>query len=493
MVLALYRILIGYLHQEGVDIESDFQKEFRKNDVLDCSIVLKYTPSGIVSQLKEAKEEKKEFTHMILVEYLEGLSKSLSTQFLEEVTFLYPNMNIVFVLDDAHQGDSYLQKIFNMGIYNAIFASKATYKEIVDLCTQPRNKKEAKIYYKIHTFDSAEDDNTISQQQVNTIINTLIGLSDNRDVLFQRFDYVIGHLGAEKSAYLRSFLPTELKELLREHPFMQEYVREIETVVTTKKEEGASKFPKIGLAEKLHMEMPTPIIKTIIKNEFLGSAIIGVGSVNQGVGCTHHAVGIASLLASQRKNKVALVEMNDNPVLFRLTNDNHGLQFEFKNIHIYCNPAKKQGPREFISFSSILNEGYNYIVLDLGRLKKMDEEGILKRTDGFDEMARAHAQILIADGSPWKWGELVVFNYNKENLQNWNILISPTTQSNFTAIKGTVSEHYNANKIHHARFFDDPFNIDEEQRAFFTNILGDILPKEETRTSSWMPKLFRKK
>ena len=56
---------------------------------------------------------------------------------------------ILICADRRSKSDEMLNKLFGIGIYNAIIGQDRSIDEVCKLINKPRNKKEAKLYYKI--------------------------------------------------------------------------------------------------------------------------------------------------------------------------------------------------------------------------------------------------------------------------------------------------------------------------------------------------------
>ena len=58
--------------------------------------------------------------------------------------------SIILICTDRHQkGNSFLVKLFSIGIYNALLGGERSIEQVCKLINKPRTKKEAKMYYKI--------------------------------------------------------------------------------------------------------------------------------------------------------------------------------------------------------------------------------------------------------------------------------------------------------------------------------------------------------
>ncbi len=209
---------------------------------------------------------------------------------------------------------------------------------------------------------------------------------------------------------------------------------------------------------------------TILTQHFAGPIIFGVGGVEGRCGTTHHAVMLAHYLSRTRREKVPLVEYNSSPCLAALNPRNEVGVFQEKGV-VY-HPGSPQNNMEGLNFNDFRE--YRYVVLDLGVLKPF-KDGVMVSGLSHLEMTRVHCPILVASGSPWRLNSLIAFNYAQENLDSWNLLITPTSKEAFGTIAAVAPQFYNVRRLFHSNYEADPFRIGKSQEELFENMAGEFL------------------
>lgn len=128
-------------------IQDKYKKKFNKNFTYDSE----YYCEGIKKVLEE-----KDYDILILKEDLERMNP-VTIEFMDEVTDKHNNLKIIFIIDDEHEKDEYVRKLFSLGVYNIIFKEDLTLDSVAELIETSRSKKDAKIYLGIDEVDPTTD------------------------------------------------------------------------------------------------------------------------------------------------------------------------------------------------------------------------------------------------------------------------------------------------------------------------------------------------
>ena len=229
-----------------------------------------------------------------------------------------------------------------------------------------------------------------------------------------------------------------------------------------------------NLIRKIKNRFQIDLLKEVVFMEKLvGTVVIAVGGTSRGVGCTYTSIAIAAFLERQ-KHDVAVVELNENPVLFSLEGEDSqkGLLnscFKSKGIDFYCqNPYNQK-----INLGEVLRAGYNYVIVDLGCLLQRDENGAVKKSPWYDELNRATLRIVVAGSAVWQLQNLAGC-LNEADSTGWNILFAMPDVSFFQQIKQEIEQ-----KAYATVFNPDPWKVNEQQEIVFSGLLGRVLPKNK--------------
>lgn len=220
--------------------------------------------------------------------------------------------------------------------------------------------------------------------------------------------------------------------------------------------------------------------ETIIRTEILGTIVIAVGSTDNNIGCTHTALSISYFLSRHVNNyNIALIEMNSSDLNTLNKNCSQALNsdsFTLNTIDIY---GDKTSLIDLLSFNK-----YNYIVIDLGRLKTDNTN-----CENYQEMLRANLPVIVSGSKPWQLDNLLntlVKEDQSENTEtrNWRILFNLTDQKTFNYLKEELKY-----EIFLSQYTPELFGNYEDNDKVLTELLQPVLPKMDKIIKN-KPKLF---
>lgn len=214
------------------------------------------------------------------------------------------------------------------------------------------------------------------------------------------------------------------------------------------------KIPPISLRRSVKAEDLRPVNMPLI---------IGVGAVEPCIGSTYHALLLSNWLS--KRGKVVLVEYNKRPAL-HLIGNSYADNFDIGKIQVHRVDVTRGG----LNYSRF--DGCNFIILDFGALKTMNEEGVLKCEDTYYEMTRTNCKILIGSSAPWRIGKTVAFNYINDDLSTWNILLTGGGESEIKRIREVLAPYYNPDHMYSSPYSNSPQSLDGHETLF-----EDILKK----------------
>ena len=134
-----------------------------------------------------------------------------------------PNGDLIPIIlicsDRRTKSDELLKKIFGISIYNAILGNDRSIDTVCNLINKPRNKKEAKNYYKIDSADELggyepEVQEAVSEQQIQNIINYYKKIGSNEKKCAEAFDSIANQYNDTQLRIIVKFLPMSVKAVL---------------------------------------------------------------------------------------------------------------------------------------------------------------------------------------------------------------------------------------------------------------------------------------
>lgn len=124
---------------------------------------------------------------------------------------------ILICNDRRNKSETFLVKIFGIGIYNALMGQNRSITELCKLLNKPRTKKEAKIYYKIESEDvdyKVENEEDVSEVEIQSIINHYKKLGKNEEKYIESFNSIATQYTDAQLRLIAQFLPLNVKAVL---------------------------------------------------------------------------------------------------------------------------------------------------------------------------------------------------------------------------------------------------------------------------------------
>lgn len=130
------------------------------------------------------------------------------------------DIEIILICSDRRtKSDEMLTKIFGIGIYNALIEDERNIDNLCKLLRQPRTKKEAKLAYKIAGNSvgyQAEDENSVSEAEVQNILVHYKRLGKNEDKYVDSFNNIVSQYTDAQLRIIIRYLPLHVKAVLEE-------------------------------------------------------------------------------------------------------------------------------------------------------------------------------------------------------------------------------------------------------------------------------------
>ena len=154
-----------------------------------------------------------EMIDKFIFEKMDGISDEASNGTDGEIPI------ILICTDRREKGENMLVKLFSIGVYSALLGNDRTIDNLCQMINAPRNKKEAKIYYKIdaegasYKSERLED---VSETEIQNIINHYKKLGKNEDRYVESFNSIANQYTPEQLKVIVPFLPLSVRAVLEE-------------------------------------------------------------------------------------------------------------------------------------------------------------------------------------------------------------------------------------------------------------------------------------
>ena len=124
---------------------------------------------------------------------------------------------ILICADRRTKSESILVKLFGIGIYSALLGQDRTISNVCQLINKPRNKKDAKIYYRVEAEDvdyKAENEGDVNEVEIQNILNHYKRLGKNEEEYVRSFDNIAEQYTDAQLRVICRFLPLNVKAVL---------------------------------------------------------------------------------------------------------------------------------------------------------------------------------------------------------------------------------------------------------------------------------------
>jgi hypothetical protein len=218
---------------------------------------------------------------------------------------------------------------------------------------------------------------------------------------------------------------------------------------------------------------------TITKEKIIGTVVIGVAGTMNRIGTTQTSLLIAEFLKNNNFS-VAILELHDSDNFQAIVNSyedvkDDGDYFEFDGLDFY--PYN-----ESLNVLDILQNNYNYLVLDMGVYQNCD----------LTEFKRANVRVLVSGVKDWELKNLDLILRAGDTIYKNLYYFNFADKSAFD----TVQANMNQCKCFQAPYNPNPFSITKDCTNMFKKLLKDVIPEVKqantNKNSGFLKGLFNK-
>lgn len=282
---------------------------------------------------------------------------------------------ILICADRRTKSDSLLVKLFGIGVYSAIIGKDRSIEEVCRLINKPRNKKEAKLYYKIDSDDvtyQTQNDTDVSETEIQSILKHYKSLGRNEEKYVESFNNIASQYTDAQLRIIIKFLPQGVKAVLEaQSPKYQEIVTFGEKQYKTRNTTDLSKNYEVKDKKKKDVKIGEDTLKIDAIEKRVSNPLTGKPIIIPSTSRANKKIELEEKLQEevQKVNKTI-----DNPVQ-PIWDDDEDDEFEEINQEIVEAPVKKgRGrPKKVVEETENLQEEPKR---KRGRPKKVQEEPI---------------------------------------------------------------------------------------------------------------------
>ncbi len=192
------------------------------NELLSYKEVYYY--NAIVKEL----EKNKDYNAIVIDESLESVSNDKGDQYLlnnldaiTDIAVNNENTQIPIILickADRQPAEEFLEKIYKIGIFNALILKDRKISKICEYINNPRNKKDAKKYYQINVDDTEvvadTEHDSIAKTELKNILNYYAKLGNDTSKYSETFERIAEQYTDVELVYIIARFPENVKNIL---------------------------------------------------------------------------------------------------------------------------------------------------------------------------------------------------------------------------------------------------------------------------------------
>ena len=192
------------------------------NELLSYKEVYYY--NAIVKEL----EKNKDYNAIVIDESLESVSNDKGDQYLlnnldaiTDIAVNNENTQIPIILickADRQPAEEFLEKIYKIGIFNALILKDRKISKICEYINNPRNKKDAKKYYQINGDDTEvvadTEHDSIAKTELKNILNYYAKLGNDTSKYSETFERIAEQYTDVELVYIIARFPENVKNVL---------------------------------------------------------------------------------------------------------------------------------------------------------------------------------------------------------------------------------------------------------------------------------------
>ena len=332
------------------------------NELLSYKEVYYY--NAIVKEL----EKNKDYNAIVIDESLESVSNDKGDQYLlnnldaiTDVAVNNDNTQIPIILickADRQPAEEFLEKIYKIGIFNALILKDRKISKICEYINNPRNKKDAKKYYQINVDDTEvvadTEHDSIAKTELKNILNYYAKLGNDTSKYSETFERIAEQYTDVELVYIIARFPENVKNVLMNE---NQRFRNLMSI-------DPSKLQQIEQAKKQQemVEKPKPVVhqeentNTFTQEEAKDLNVSIEPKQEENIHIVSNEYDIEEKEEQVHENKNVAITPNIEPQKVEVNNSN-----SINDINVNTNPNPTNTNVNYNQNQNTNNMNYNYV------------------------------------------------------------------------------------------------------------------------------------
>ena len=341
------------------------------NELLSYKEVYYY--NAIVKEL----EKNKDYNAIVIDESLESVSNDKGDQYLlnnldaiTDIAVNNENTQIPIILickADRQPAEEFLEKIYKIGIFNALILKDRKISKICEYINSPRNKKDAKKYYQINVDDTEvvadTEHDSIAKTELKNILNYYAKLGNDTSKYSETFERIAEQYTDVELVYIIARFPENVKNILMSE---NQRFRNLMSI-------DPSKLQQMEQAKKQQemVEKPKPVVhQEENANSFVQEKVEDINvsiepKQEENIHIVSNEYDIEEKEEQVHENKNVAITPNIEPQKVEVNNSN-----SINDINVNTNPTNTNG--NYNQNQNTNNMNYNYVEQTPNMNRNMD-------------------------------------------------------------------------------------------------------------------------
>lgn len=208
---------------------------------------------------------------------LEDLEKYPTNNYAQIDDYVFKNIDaisdefdakhIIFVASDRRKlGDSFLAKLFNIGIYSVLTGASRTKSKVCEVISSPKKKKDVKKYYEDSIDKNVYSKVEVSEVEIQRILAYYRNQEGNTSKYVEIFDRICSQYTNEQMRIIIQFLEPDVKQFLEVNSDKYKVIANMPSAVVPQVAQQDSMIDESGRekTEVIKIEKQPEIIEKIV-------------------------------------------------------------------------------------------------------------------------------------------------------------------------------------------------------------------------------------
>ena len=237
------KVLFGMSNEQTVkDIARHYEEKYKEKLEYKMAFYFKQFSNEIATG---------DYDRAVLSEELEKLpTKSYAEadkqlfEYIDKVTNDFEARDLIYVASDRRKlGDSFLARLFFLGVYTTLTGSDRTIRKVCEAINSPTSKRDAKKYYSNVDPNNVYNTSEVNETELRRIIVYFNNLNGDTSRYNAVFDSIVQQYTTEQMGVIINYLPQDVKDYLSQNSDSYKSILESNNISAVQQVEATPQKP----------------------------------------------------------------------------------------------------------------------------------------------------------------------------------------------------------------------------------------------------------